>query len=164
MKTNNKEHALCCLSRWSLRCCEGLMLADSVLQPPQGSNCEWSLTRGAGHARREGRLEVVNNHYPVKSSFSVLNMHNYSLPAGCQGCKSSASCKTFAERERKRKKKDIVWRAQRNRAGKGVFLRRCASSLTSAESEVTKPGLSGSYPYAVNHGVSVCARVHVCAR
>lgn len=29
------------------------MLADSVLQPPQGSNCEWSLTQGAGHARRE---------------------------------------------------------------------------------------------------------------
>lgn len=73
------------------------MLADSVLQPPQGSNCEWSLTRRAGHARRERERErslaVVNSHYPVKSSSSVLNRNNYSIPTGCQGCKSKTSCK-----------------------------------------------------------------------
>lgn len=69
------------------------MLADSVLQPPQGSNCEWSLTRGAGHARRERSLAVVNSHYPVKSSSSVLNRNNYSIPTACQGCKSNTSCK-----------------------------------------------------------------------
>lgn len=74
------------------------MLADSVLQPPQGSNCEWSLTPGAGHARRKGSQAVVNSHYPVKSSSSVLNTNNYSIPSGCQGCKSSTTCKTFRKK------------------------------------------------------------------
>lgn len=133
------------------------MLADSVPQPPQGSNCEWSLTRGAVHASREGRLEVVNNHYPVKSSFSVLNMSNCSLPTGCQGCKSSTSCKTF------RKKKDIVWKAQRNRAGKGVFLRHCASSLTCAESKVTA-GAVWQLSIHSESCRSVCACVCVLVR
>lgn len=104
------------------------MLADSVLQPPQGSNCEWSLTRGAGHAKREKSLAVVNSHNPVKS-FSVLNRNNFSISIGCAGCRSNTSCKSF-------RKRHIVLQAQRNRMGKSVFLLHCTSLLTFAESKV----------------------------
>lgn len=130
------------------------MLADSVPQPPQGSNCEWSLTRGAVHASREGRLEVVNNHYPVKSSFSVLNMSNCSLPTGCQGCKSSTSCKTF------RKKKTLFGKHKGTEREK-VYFYGTAPHRSLVLNLRLQPGLSGSYPYTVNHAVQ-CVRVCAC--
>lgn len=87
------------------------MLADSVLQSPQGSNCEWSLTRGTGHARRERSLAVVNSHYPVKSSSSVLNRNSYSISTGCQGrTDNNTSCKTFRKKKTLfRKHKGTEW-------------------------------------------------------
>lgn len=148
---------MCCLSRWSWRCCEGLMLADSVLQPPQGSNCEWSLTRGAGHARRERSLAVVNSHYPVKSSSSELNRNNYTaFLLVAKAVKATHHVKTF-------RKKDIVLQAQRTEWRK-VYFYSTAPHRSLLLNLRLRPGLSGSYPYTVIHGTCVCARMCVCAQ
>lgn len=116
------------------------MLADSVLQPPQGNNCEWSLTCGAGLARRQRSVAVVNSHYPVKSSSSVLNRNNYSIPIGCQGCKSKTSCKGL-----QKKKKTLYGKHKGTERGK-VYFYSTAPHHSLLPNLRLRPGLSGSYP------------------
>lgn len=154
-KTNNMQSIFCVvLTRWTWRCCEGLMLADSVLQPPQGSNCEWSLTQGAGCARTEWNLAVVNSHYSVESTSLVLNSNNYRIPAGCQGSKSSTSCKTF------KKRYCFASMKEQNEKG-GPFLLHCSSWLTFAESGVTARAV---WHLSIHLQRSVRACVCVCER